>query len=86
MPENESEKIVPCPKCKYIDGLRETCPACKGTGKLRLKKIAKKKDTSLLARLTQAESIDPALTKKMFRKNKIPEGMPLSNPEKDLYQ
>ena len=41
-------KIITCPKCKNEKLFPKDCPACKGTGKLRLKKILKKREDFIL--------------------------------------
>ncbi len=39
MPEPIEKKIIKCPKCKYVDRAKETCPACGGSGELTLTKV-----------------------------------------------
>lgn len=45
-----NQKTIPCPKCKYIDTAKETCPACGGKGVLTLTRITKKKEEHYLFR------------------------------------
>lgn len=44
LPQDESYKTIPCPKCKGEVLTGVACPACKGAKSLTLKVIAKKKE------------------------------------------
>jgi len=43
-PHHKEHVTLDCPKCRILAGeLKKGCPACGGTGKLTLKKLAKQR-------------------------------------------